>query len=160
MSTTVGEILKEAQIIPAMQAADRWQAIDELLNKLVATGDIKAENLATVSGAVRKREQCMSTGIGSGIGIPHASTDGISVPLAAFGRSEKGIAFEALDGQSVKLVVLLLVPQGQIQKHLHTVSNLARQLRQPEFRDALSTATDAAAILKIFQQPLPGSPVA
>jgi mannitol/fructose-specific phosphotransferase system IIA component (Ntr-type) len=54
----------------------------------------------------------MSTGIGFGIGIPHASTDLISEVVGALGRSKKGINFDALDNQPVNLVMLFLVPQG------------------------------------------------
>ena len=58
----------------------------------------------------------MSTGIGFGIGIPHASTDLIYEVVGALGRSKKGINFDALDNQPVNLVMLFLVPQGPISK--------------------------------------------
>ncbi len=70
----------------------------------------------------RKRETSMSTGIGFGIGIPHASTDLIHEVVGALGRSRKGVNFDALDNQPVNLVMLFLVPQGQFQKHLHTLA--------------------------------------
>ena len=70
----------------------------------------------------------MSTGIGYGIGIPHASTDLIQEVTSVFGRSRSGIQFDALDNQPVSLVMLFLVPQGQFQKHLHTLANIAKML--------------------------------
>ena len=69
----LGDILSKEQIITDLQAADRWLAIDELINLLVATGKIKPENKDAISAVVKKRETSMSTGIGFGIGIPHAS---------------------------------------------------------------------------------------
>ena len=71
----LADILTHEQILPDLQAATRWEAIDELINNLVQTGKIKAENRDAISAVVKKRETSMSTGIGFGIGIPHASTD-------------------------------------------------------------------------------------
>jgi mannitol/fructose-specific phosphotransferase system IIA component (Ntr-type) len=143
--------LSEAQIITDLQATNRWEAIDELIGHLVATGRIKSEHRNAVTAVVRKRESSMSTGIGFGIGIPHASTDLISMAVAALGRSKRGIQFDALDGQPVKLVILFLIPQGQFQKHLHTVAEIAKLLHQPDFRQALEQAPDAGAILRIIK---------
>src|SRR5688572_21825490 len=98
----LGDILGPKNIVPDMQAGDRWQAIDELIANLVATGKIKAEDREAVTAVVKKRETSMSTGIGFGIGIPHASTDLITEVVGALGRSKKGIDFDALDNQPVK----------------------------------------------------------
>ena len=93
----------------------------------------------------------MSTGIGFGIGIPHASTDLIYEVVGAFGRSKKGMNFDALDNQPVNLVMLFLVPQGQFQKHLHTLANIAKLLHNKEFRQALETAPGADSIIQIIR---------
>lgn len=147
----LGDILGPANILPDMQAADRWQAIDELIANLVSTGKIKAEHKDAVTAVVRKRETQMSTGIGFGIGIPHASTDLITEVVGALGRSKKGIAFDALDNQPVKITVLFLVPQGQFQKHLHTLAHIAKLLHKADFRSALEQAPDAEAMFKIIK---------
>jgi len=147
----LGDILSKEQILTELQASDRWEAIDELINNLVATGKIKPENHEAISSVVKKRESSMSTGIGFGIGIPHASTDLIYEVVGALGRSKKGINFDALDNQPVNLVMLFLVPQGQFQKHLHTLANIAKLLHRAEFRQALEQAPDAEAMLKIIR---------
>src|SRR5882762_8447830 len=148
----LGDILSPAQIVPEMQAANRWEAIDELINNLVQTGKIKTENRDQIAAVVKKRETSMSTGIGFGIGIPHASTDLISEVVGAFGRSKKGVNFDALDNQPVNLVMLFLVPQGQFQKHLHTLANIAKLLHKKDFRQALEEAPDSAAMYKIIKE--------
>src|SRR6266481_6182189 len=147
----LGDILGPEQIIPGMNASNRWEAIDELINNLVATGKIKPEHHDAISSVVKKRESSMSTGIGFGIGIPHASTDLIHEVVGALGRSKKGVNFDALDNQPVNLVVLFLVPQGQFQKHLHTLANIAKLLHKAEFRKALELAPDAETMLSIIR---------
>lgn len=147
----LGDILQPNTIISELLAGDRWQVIDELIDCLVAAGKIKPEHRDAVVAVVRKRETSMSTGIGFGIGIPHASTDLIADVVGAFGRSRKGIQFDALDNQPVTLVMLFLVPQGQFQKHLHTLADIAKLLHRKDFRQALEQAPDAAAMYAIVR---------
>lgn len=153
MNTTLGNILSEAQVIADLRATNRWEAIDELVANLVATGKIKPEHRDGIIGAVRKRETSMSTGIGHGVGIPHASTDLVTEITGAFGRSKTGIDFDSPDGQNVTLVTLLLVPQKQFQQHLHTVSSIAKMFSNENFRQALAAAPDSVAILQLIRNP-------
>ena len=146
------DILTKDQIVTDLQATNRWEAIDELIDTLVKTGKIKPENRDPITAVVKKRETSMSTGIGFGIGIPHASTDVIQEVVGALGRSKKGINFEALDDQPVNIVMLFLVPQGQFQKHLHTLANIAKLLHKADFRQALEQAPDAEAMMKVVQE--------
>ena len=141
----LGDILSPEQIQADLKASTRWEAIDELINNLVSCSKIKPVDREAIVAVVRKRESSMSTGIGFGIGIPHASTDLIYEVVGAFGRSKKGLNFDALDNQPVNLVMLFLVPQGQFQKHLHTLAKIAKLLHKKEFRQALEAAPDARA---------------
>lgn len=148
----LGDILGVEQIVPELKATNRWEAIDELVDVLIATGKIQAKDRAAIIAAVRKRENSMSTGIGFGIGIPHASTDLLFEVVGALGRSRSGVDFDALDNRPVHLVMLFLVPQGQFQKHLHTLANIAKLLHQQEFRNALVEAPDAETMLRIIKE--------
>ena len=138
-------------MIVELEAGNRWQAIDELINFLVTSGKIKPQFRDSIAAAVKKRESSMSTGVGFGIGIPHASTDLVHDVVGVLGRSKKGINFDSLDNQPVHLVVLFLVPQGQFQKHLHTLANIAKLLHKAEFRQALEQAPDVEAMLKVIK---------
>ena len=148
----LGDILTPGQVIPDLAASDRWQAIEEMVGRLVEVGVLPPENRDPVIQAVKKRETSMSTGIGFGIGIPHASTDLVPELTAVFARSRKGVQFDALDSLPVHLVTLLLVPQGQFQRHLHTLAGIAKVQRREEFLRALDAAKDADSILKVIRE--------
>lgn len=148
----LADILTKDQILTDLAATDRWQAIDELIANLVTTGKIQPEHREAIAEVVKKREKSMSTGIGFGIGIPHASTGLIPEVVGALGRSKQGINFDALDNQPVNLVMLFLVPQGQFQKHLHTLANIAKILHKAEFRQALEQAPDSEAMLRTIKE--------
>jgi mannitol/fructose-specific phosphotransferase system IIA component (Ntr-type) len=146
----LADILSPAQIIPEMRATDRWQAIEEMVAQLVTAGKLPAEHLQDIVERVQKREKSMSTGIGFGVGIPHAVSELVPEVVGVFGRSKAGIEFQAVDNQPVKLMILFLVPQGQFQKHLHTLSSIAKNLHNADFRSALAAASDAEAIYRVI----------
>lgn len=106
----------------------------------VAEGDIL--------NALKSRESLGSTGIGSGIAIPHAPVNGIVSPFALFVRLTKPIEFEAVDEEPVDLVCLVLTPPGEQNRYLKLLSQIARQLRSA---DALKTIRDAADQQKVYQ---------
>lgn len=152
----LSDIIKPENIIPQMRAKDRWEAIVELIEKLAQTQTINPEYKQDIVSAVFKRERSMSTGIGFGVGIPHASTPLVKEVVGAFGRSKDGINFDALDGQPVKLVMLILVPQGKFQEHLHTMAAIAKLLYKKEFRQSLEEAPDVDAIYEVLKSGLNG----
>src|SRR5215210_3514877 len=146
---SLGKLLTVDRIIPEMKATERWSAIVELVDLLVERGQVKPADRDVVLAALRAREETMSTGIGFGIAIPHASSDRVTQVVAAFGRSQTGIEFDALDNAPVKFIVLFVVPKDQFQTHLRTLAAIAKFLNDRSVRDRLATAPSAADILAI-----------
>ena len=147
----LGNLLSVDRIVPEMQASERWSAIVELVELLVVRGKIKPDDRELVLAALRQREETMSTGIGFGIAIPHASSDRVGEVVAAFGRSLKGIEFDSLDNAPVKYIVLFVVPKDQFQTHLRTLAAIAKFLNDRSTREKLGTAASAEEIFGIFQ---------
>ena len=152
---TLANLLSENQIIPSMSSEERWKAIAELVDCLVKAGKIDPEDRDQVLESIRQREETMSTGIGFGIAIPHASSDKVDEVVAAFGRSASGIQFDSLDGQPVFFIVLFVVPKDQFQTHLRTLAAIAKFLNDKAVREDLAGASDAAAILRVFENRSP-----
>jgi mannitol/fructose-specific phosphotransferase system IIA component (Ntr-type) len=124
-------------IVVDLKAATRWEAIDELLDQLVAHRKVRAEDREALAAGVKQRENSLSTGIGFGVALPHAATDLVANVVAAIGRSKSGLDFGSQDGKPVNLVLLFLVPKGQFQEYLKTLSNLAKALNRPDITDSL-----------------------
>ncbi len=149
---TLGNLLSAETILPEMQATERYAAIAELVDLLVTHRQIDGPDRDTVLAALRAREETMSTGIGFGIAIPHASSDRVTKVVAAFGRSTKGIEFESLDNALVKFVVLFVVPKDQFQTHLRTLAAIAKFLNDRNVRERLGTAPTAADVLAVVEK--------
>jgi len=148
----LASLLSENQILPELRSEERWDAIEELIEQLVSAGCVKDEDRVEILDSIRQREQTMSTGIGLGIAIPHASSELVSDVVAAFGRSTKGVEFDSVDGQPVSFVVLFVVPKDQFQTHLRTLAAIAKFLNDRTVREELSKADSAAAILQVFRK--------
>lgn len=154
---TLSSLLSVGQIIPEMQSNERWPAITEIVDLLVAQGRVQAKDRDTILAALRQREETMSTGIGFGIAIPHASSDCVHEVVAGFGRSTKGIEFDSLDNELVHFIILFVVPKDQFQMHLRTLAAIAKFLNDRHVREELAAADNAEAILRVFESRTAGA---
>lgn len=96
------------------------------------------------------RERLGSTGLGQQVAVPHGRIKGLKDPVAALVRVLDPIPFDAPDGQAVKLLMFLLVPENANQHHLDILSELAQMLSDAQFREKLITETDPAVIHQLI----------
>jgi len=141
---------KTEHIVPELKSATGLDAIAELVDHLVQAGTISVENAQPIVTAIRERENSMSTGVGFGIALPHASTPLISENIVAFGRSRKGIDFNSLDAQPVSLVVLVIVPASEKEKNFMTLARISRFLHGKSVRESLEQAANTDSISHIL----------
>src|SRR3989475_6695449 len=147
---SLASLLSAEQIIPEMRATERWPAIVELIDLLVSQNKIKPPDRDSILASLKQREETMSTGIGFGIAIPHCSSDRLEEVVAAFGRSSRGIEFDALDNAPVKFVVLFIVPKNQFQTHLRTLASIAKFVNDRSAPESPASAKSGEEILSIF----------
>jgi len=113
-------------MIVDLQAADKGQAIEELVGHLVAGRKSLQKHRDAILAAVKKRESILSTAIGSGIALPHATVPFVSDVISVMGRSKAGIDFNAPDTKPVHKVILFLLPFGNLQKYQNTLAEMAQ----------------------------------
>ena len=148
----LANLLSLEQIVPSMVSDDHWPAIVELVDHLDSRGLLYPENREAILQALKDREEMTSTGIGSGIAIPHAFSDTLDRIVAVFGRSKQGINFDAVDSHPVHIILLFLVPRTDSQLHLQTLAAIARMFTNARVREELNAAGSAAEILHILSQ--------
>src|SRR5436305_14587097 len=148
---SLDNLLSAEQIVPEMEATERWPAIVELIDLLVGLDKVKTADRDSILASLKQREETMSTRIGSGIAIPHCSSDRIEDVVAAFGRSTDGIEFDALANAPVKFVVLFIVPKNQFQTHLRTLASNDKFLNDRGTREKLAGAKSTEEILSTFR---------
>jgi fructose-specific phosphotransferase system IIA component len=127
---------QEPLFISSLSATTRDAALDELVLRFVETKIVRNRNI--VSEMLRRREALGSTGIGHGIAIPHGRSTAIPDVIIAFGRSDKGIDWEAIDGKPVHLIFLVLAPpQEQNNRYLPILGGLVEMLNDGKQREKL-----------------------
>ncbi|TLG71232.1 PTS fructose transporter subunit IIABC [Culicoidibacter larvae] len=146
----IQEVLRKELVILDLQATTKEGAIEEMADRLVATGVVsdKAAFLANIW----KREEEGTTGIGDGIAIPHAKTDVVSTPSIVFARSTAGVDFASMDGKPAYLFFMIATPANSSDAHLKLLSELSTQLIHESVRKQLMTETDYDKIIGIFSQ--------
>ena len=142
-------ILNVNHVVLELHADRKWDVIRELTS--VLDGEKAVGDLEQLRAAVILRERESSTGIGSGVAIPHAHEDSIRREVLVIGRSKTGIEFDAIDGELVHIVALLATPKKHQSRHMELLASLSRLLQDPDVRSSLLAATDAEAVLEAFK---------
>jgi nitrogen PTS system EIIA component len=144
------DFLNKKAISVNLKSADKEGVIRELVDLLASAADIK--NKEDLVKAVLAREALGSTGIGQGVGIPHAKSQAVKELIAAFGLSRNGMNFDSLDGEPVHIFFLLIAPEESAGPHLKALARISRMLKDKYFRDLLKKAKDENDILRIIQE--------
>lgn len=106
------------------------------------------------------RERLGSTGLGQGVAIPHGRIKGLKEAIAAVVSVEQGIAFDSPDGQPVRLMFFLLVPEHANEEHLEILSELAELLSDTQIRDSLMSSHDSSQVHRLLAAWEPYRPAA
>lgn len=150
----ITRFLPLSQIEMELKAPDKQAVIEALVNILVSSGRIPKDKVEEVIAALLEREALTSTGLGYGIALPHVRTDVVTEICIAFGRSTKGIDFEALDGNLVHFFFLILAPPKKTEEYLKTLSSISALMKDEKTRSRLFAAQSVDEVLKILDQPL------
>jgi PTS system nitrogen regulatory IIA component len=148
MPTT--DLVSPNAIIPAMKVNGKKQALQEIAAK---AAELTGQNEKAILEILLQREKLGSTGVGNGVAIPHGKLSKLSNVFGLFARLERPIDFEALDGQPVDLIFLLLAPEGAGADHLKALARVARLLRDPEVARKLRASDGAEAIYAVLAMP-------
>jgi nitrogen PTS system EIIA component len=145
----ISDILALDGVIPSLKAGTKKQLLEAIAEH---AGPLTGLAPRLVFDSLLQRERLGSTGIGNGIAIPHGKFEGLTRLVGLFARLEKPIDFEALDGQPVDLIFVLLAPEGAGADHLKGLSKVARLLRNPAITAKIRTLREAEVIFDILTQ--------
>jgi PTS system nitrogen regulatory IIA component len=143
------DFLDPQAVLPALRVNGKKQALQELAFQAARLTGL-AES--AIYEALLQRERLGSTGIGEGIAIPHGKLPGLDKIFGLVARLDKPVDFEALDGQPVDVLFLLLAPEGAGADHLKALARVARVLREPGLIERLRATRDAAALYAIMTE--------
>jgi len=141
------DLVAPQAIIPALKTNSKKHALQEISARLA---ELTGRSEREIFEVLIQREKLGSTAVGNGIAIPHGKLAGLDKIFGAFARLERPIDFEALDGQPVDLIFVLLAPEHAGADHLKALARIARVLRDTELANRLRDARDAESIFSVL----------
>src|SRR5580698_8023059 len=150
ISMTLTDLVAPAAVIPALKVNNKKQAIQELAAR---AAELTGQSERAILEILLQREKLGSTAVGNGVAIPHGKLPKLGRLFGLFARLERAIDFEALDGQPVDLIFLLLAPEGAGADHLKALARVARLLREPAVAHKLRASHDAESLYAVLAMP-------
>lgn len=144
------DFLNRKAVSADLKGKNKKEVISELTELLIEAGVLKAKEKSGLVKLLMDRESLGSTGIGQGIGIPHAKSQSVKELVAAFGLSRDGVDFESLDGEPAHIFFLLIAPEESAGPHLKALARISRILKDKYFRDMLKSAGTEKELIKII----------
>ncbi|MDE0780396.1 MAG: PTS IIA-like nitrogen regulatory protein PtsN [Alphaproteobacteria bacterium] len=145
----IEEILQRDAVIANLRATSKKQLLQELSKAAASAFDVDSR---LVFDILLERERLGSTGVGSGLAIPHGKLLKLKGLHGMFARLEKPVEFDAIDDQPVDLVFLLLAPEGAGADHLKALARVSRILRDRSFCEKLRGSDNPDAIYALLIQ--------
>lgn len=138
----IAEVLTEDCVIPSLRVNDKAQLLQELARRAAALAKVPQK---LILDALEEREKLGSTGLGQGFALPHARIAGLDRFLGLFVRLARPVPYDAVDGNPVDLLFLLLIP-AEAEEHMSILAAVSRRIRDKDFARRLRKATDAASL--------------
>jgi PTS system nitrogen regulatory IIA component len=139
----ISDLLSPTDVMIDVRASNKRLLLEEFAGKAAVSLGVSADQVAS---HLLKREGLGSTGIGQGIAIPHVRLPDLKRPYGLLARLKQGLEFDAIDGQAVDVVFVLLLPAAMDNEALAALALVARALRSPDTRARLRAAKNSAEL--------------
>ncbi len=143
----LADLIEPNRVIFAARASNKEQLLQDLASRAATLLHLDAQ---TIFNALQLREELGSTGLGNGFALPHARIEGLDRLFGMFARLNRPVHFDSIDGKSVDLVFLLLLPPTAGTEHLAALACVSRYLHDKEFAARLRKAPSAAALCSLL----------
>ena len=146
----VSNFLNSQAVIDQLEASNKKEVLEELCDVLVTLHpELDKDKMV---GILLDRERLGSTGVGEGIAMPHGKVNDLEGLIACFGRSRKGVTFDAVDEKPVHLFFLLFAPEKSAGDHLKALAKISRLLKRPSIREDLMAVSSKEKLYEILTQ--------
>src|SRR4030081_991512 len=149
---TITDLVAPEAILPALKVISKKQALQELAARAAS---LSGQNERAVFEVLLQRERLGTTAVGYGVAIPHGKLPKLEKLFGLFARLERPVDFEALDGQPVDLMFLLLAPEAAGADHLKALARVARLLRDSEVARKLRESRDSESLYAVLTSASP-----
>ena len=145
----LGDLISPEAVLRSLKPKSKKQLLEELSARSARISGLPEREIFDV---LWQREQLGSTGLGQGVAIPHGKLGGLKQIVGLFAQLSEPVEFDAVDGEPVDIVFLLLAPEGAGADHLKALARISRLLRERGSVEKLRASKDAAALYAVLTQ--------
>ena len=149
-TTEINQLLRPEQVRIGLPGQTKTEVIEAIVQ--VLDGHESISSLDAVRSAIFEREQMMSTGVGKGLGLPHAKTSAATETVAAFATTAEPVDFSAIDDEPVRLLLLLVGPEEHKSQHVKRLGRISRLVSRDPLRERLINATEPETIIDVLRE--------
>ncbi len=146
------KLFTDSRIVLGLESLDKDTVLANFVKALAENEVIDKDSVKEVISALLKREALGSTGIGRGIGIPHAKLKGLPEVVVAIATVPGGVDFNSVDGEHVNAIFLILSPQEDADKHVSILKWASSLVRNGDFRAFLQRAKSPAEAVALVAE--------
>jgi PTS system nitrogen regulatory IIA component len=145
----LSDFISPDSVVASLKAKSKKQLLQDLAVRAARLTGLSERDIFDV---LLQRERLGSTGLGHGIAIPHGKVPGLKRIVGIFARLAEPVDFEAVDGDPIDIVFLLLAPEGAGADHLKALARISRLLREGSAVEKLRASKDAAALYAVLTE--------
>jgi PTS system nitrogen regulatory IIA component len=145
----LSDFISPDSVVASLKAKSKKQLLQDLSVRAARLTGLSERDIFDV---LLQRERLGSTGLGHGIAIPHGKVQGLKQIVGIFARLAEPVDFDAVDGDPVDIVFLLLAPEGAGADHLKALARISRLLREGSAVEKLRASKDAAALYALLTE--------
>lgn len=148
-TTEINQLLRPQQVRIGLPGTSKSDVINALVD--VLEGHDEIDSLDAVRSAIFERESMMSTGVGKGLGLPHAKTAAATETVAAFATTKQPVDFGAIDDEPIRLLLLVVGPEEHKSQHIKILGRISRLVSRDDLRQQLIDAADPETIIELLR---------
>lgn len=149
-TTEINQLLRPEQVRISLSGTSKEEVINALVD--ILEGHEGIDSLKAVRKAIFDREEMMSTGVGKGLGLPHAKTPAATETVAAFATTAEPVDFGSIDDEPIRLLLLLVGPEDHKSQHIKILGRISRLVSRDVLREQLVRAEDPETVIEILRE--------
>ncbi|PIE24107.1 MAG: hypothetical protein CSA62_04700 [Planctomycetota bacterium] len=148
----LSELLKPEAVLLDLEAADKWQALEQICAHLRGAGLLPESQESSILALLSEREQSMSTYLEHGVAVPHASAIELGQEVVGLALSRRGVPFDSVSGEPAQIIVTLITPRSRKLLHIRTLAEVARLLSHGSVRKSLLESDSPEKVLAAIRR--------
>lgn len=152
MNVKIADFISGNLVVTGMKTGEKLETLQTMVELLIKKGKLPENRRTILLDKLMERETLSSTGIGGGVAIPHASGENIENMVVVIGQAPEGVEFDAIDGEPVKLIFMIVGSERSARAHLQLLAAIVRILKNGQLVENLLSAKSGDEVFNLLKE--------